>query len=392
MPSLPLLRAFFFVSLGALGGVAPFLAARLETAGLDGRTIGLLVAMLPLGRLLSTPLWGWAADRFKVAGLLLRVGCTLAVFGIIGVYVAPSPWIAALGLFVFAAGRAPVGPLVDAITLRALSVPGRDPGDYGRIRLWGSIGFFLVALAASRMPFDPLLLGLALLGASAALAFRFEARGSGGPAPIGPALVALAKEPFLVPLLLTGCFQALTQSVYDMFFATHVQVLGLPSSVTGWAITLGVCCEIVVMQFGRRLLARVGAARALALAAVVSIPRWWITAHAHEAWVLVATQALHGVTFGVFWIAGVHLMSERAPRMVAASAQSLFSAASYGVGALLGAVVAGEVRARWGAPAIFDAMAGMACVSTASALWLVWADRRPRGEGLAGDAGAPAPR
>jgi PPP family 3-phenylpropionic acid transporter len=386
VPSLPLLRAFFFVSLGALGGVAPFLAARMETAGLDGRTIGLVVAMLPLGRLLSTPVWGWAADRFQVAGLLLRVGCALAVLGIAGVYLAPAPWVAAAGLFVFAAGRAPVGPLVDAITLRALSHPGRDPGDYGRIRLWGSIGFFLVALAASRLPFDPLILGLVLLGLTAALAFRFPPRGSGGPAPIGPALAALARRPFLVPLLLTACFQALTQSVYDMFFSTHVQELGLPASVTGWAITLGVCCEIVVMSFGRRILARVGAARALAVAAVVSIPRWWITAHVHDATTLIATQALHGITFGVFWIAGVHLMAERAPRVVAASAQSLFSAASYGVGALLGALLAGEVRARWGAPAIFEAMAGVACLSTACALWLVWADR------AGADAGARVPR
>ena len=136
LPSLSLLRWFYFVSLGALGAVVPFLGARLEAAGLSGQAIGGLMAMLPLGRLVSAPLWGWLADRFSVAGLLLRVGCALAVLGGLCLLWGTHPAWAAAGLFLFAAGRAPLGPLVDAVTLQALSAPGHDPREYGRVRLW----------------------------------------------------------------------------------------------------------------------------------------------------------------------------------------------------------------------------------------------------------------
>ena len=378
LPSIPLLQGYYFVSLGALAAVIPFLAARLESAGLDGRAIGLLLAMLPLGRLVSAPLWGWLADRYRMAGTLLRVGSGLGLLGGLLLLWAANPVFGALGLFLFAAGRTPVGPLVDTFVLQALSKPPHDPREYGKVRLWGSVGFLGLAVVAGVVAdagFDPMYLGIALLAVTFVLAFRFPTRGTGGPAPIGPALVALAKQPFLVPLLGMACLQALTLSVYDTFFSAHVQALGLSASVTAAAVALGVACEITVMHFGRPLLARVGTPTALLLAAAIAVPRWWLTATVTDPVALVAVQALHGISFGVFWIAGVQLMAERAPVQVSASAQSLFNAASYGVGALFGSVLAGEVRDAWGTAAVFTALTVVSCGATAFAVWLVVRER-----------------
>lgn len=378
LPTLPLLQGFYFVSLGALAAVIPFLSARLEAAGLDGHQIGALMAMLPLGRLLSSPLWGWLADRFQMAGTLLRVGCALALAGGLVLLFASEPHWAALGLFLFAAGRTPLGPLVDTFVLQALSRPGHDPREYGRVRLWGSVSFLGFAIVCGRMSdagYDPLTLGAVLMAANLALAFRFPKRGAGGPAPIGPALVALAKQPFLVPLLGMACLQAFTLSVYDTFFSAHVRALGLPATVTASAVALGVACEVAAMRFGRPLLARLGTTNALLLAAAAAVPRWWLTSWVTDPVGLVAVQALHGVAFGLFWIAGVQLMAEKAPRQVAASAQSLFNAASYGIGALVGAFVAGEVRAAFGTGAVFSVLTAVSCGATLFATWLVVRER-----------------
>lgn len=374
LPSLSLLRWFYFVSLGALGSVVPFLGARLEAAGLSGHQIGVLMAMLPLGRLVSAPLWGWLADRFAMAGVLLRVGCALALVGELLLLFQADPVYAAVGLFLFSAGRAPLGPLVDSVTLQALTQPGHDPREYGRVRLWGSVGFLAFAMVCGRLSdlrIDPLVLGAVLVAATAALAFRFPTRGAGGPAPVLPALRALLQQPFLVPLLGMACLQAMTLSVYDTFFSSHVHALGLPAMVTAAAVAVGVSCEVAVMRFGRPLLARIGAPRALLLAALVGIPRWALISYVTEPVMLVAIQVLHGVAFGLFWIAGVQLMAEKAPAQVSASAQSLLSAASYGVGALAGALLAGEVRAAWGTAAIFQCLTLLSCGAAAFATWLV---------------------
>jgi PPP family 3-phenylpropionic acid transporter len=374
----------YFFALGALGAIVPFLGGRLEAAGLDGGTIGLLMAMLPLGRILSSPVWGWVADRYRMAGVLLRLGCGMALVGellLLASGHAGGPVLAAVGLFVFATGRVPLGPLVDTVILDHLRAVGRDPREYGSIRLWGSVGFLGVAACAAWMSDsgrDPLILGAVLLTVTMGFAFAFPTRGGGGPAPIGPALAALAREPFLVPLLLTAALQALALSVYDTFFSVHVQALGLPASATAAALALGVTGEIVVMRFASPILRRLGAANALLVAALVGTLRWGLTAALADPVALVAVQALHAVSFGFFWLAGVQMMAERAPVSVSASAQSLFSAASYGVGALGGALLAGEMRARFGSVAIFQALTLVSVGSVVSAAWLVRRTRTPQ--------------
>jgi PPP family 3-phenylpropionic acid transporter len=190
-----------------------------------------------------------------------------------------------------------------------------------------------------------------------------------------PAIRALARQPFLVPLLGLACLQALSLSVYDTFLSVHVHALGLPATVVGWAVAVGVVCEIAVMGVGRELLTRFGATRAIVFASLLGVPRWALTAWVTSPVALVAIQALHGVTFGVFWIAGVQVMAERAPMRVAASAQSLFVAASYGVGALIGALLAGEVRELWGTGAIFQMLTVASAGASACGAALVWRER-----------------
>ncbi|MFZ5475382.1 MAG: MFS transporter [Myxococcota bacterium] len=361
-----LLRVFYFVSLASLGAFFPFLSARLEAAGVGGVGVGLLLAMGPVGRLVSAPIWAWVADRWRMAGTLLRIGCAVALLGATIVWMSDSPAMAAVGIVLFAMGRAPTGPLVDALTLDAIA----DRAEYGKVRLWGSVGFCVSALASGELSdrgVDPMVPGIALLAATLACAFAFPTRGEGGPAPVMPALRALLRSPWLVPFLATGFLQAMTLSVYDTFFAQHVRALGLPDVVTGAAVAVGVVCEVAMMRMAGPVLARWGAPRVLLAATIAAVPRWLLTAWVTDPFALVATQALHGVAFGAFWIAGVQAMSERAPREVSASAQSLFSAASYGFGALAGALIAGWVRAAWGTAAIFEVMAGVSVLAIAAA-------------------------
>ena len=80
-PSLVYLSVFSFVSLGVLGAIVPFLGAQLAERGLRPEQIGWLMAMIPLGRILGAPLWGQLADRYRAAGLLVRVGTLLSLVG-----------------------------------------------------------------------------------------------------------------------------------------------------------------------------------------------------------------------------------------------------------------------------------------------------------------------
>lgn len=373
MPSLLFLRVYYFIALGAIGAFAPFLAARLEAAGMSGGQLGLLMALLPAGRLLSSPAWALIADRFQAAGLLLRIGSGVSLLAMC--LLSPTPLMAAVAVLLYSIGRTPLGPLVDAMLIQTLSAPGHSPLDYGRTRLWGSIGFLTMAWLAgelaSRTTGNPLLLAIFLSLLLFLLSFRFPLRGSAGPAPVLPALRALAGDPALKPFLLTCMLQAITLSVYDTFFSVHVQALGLLPSVTGAAVVVGVCAEVGAMRFARPILTRLRPEGALLIAAAVAVVRWALTAYLDDPIPLVAVQVLHGVTFALFWLAGVQWISSRAPSAIAASAQSLFAATTYGLGALIGALIAGTVRASFSPPAIFMAMTIVSTLATIAAIVLI---------------------
>ncbi len=380
--SILFLRVFFTLSLASLGAFVPLLGRRLETLGLTGTELGVLLALVPMVRLLSAPLWGIAADRLALGGLLLRVGAALALLGTIVVWRASSSLGAAFGLMLFSVGRTPLGPLLDAFTLRALTDAGGDSRDYGRTRLWGSVGFLVAALVAGWVAAtggDPMVVAVALTGLCAVQSLGFPLAGRARAAPIWPALRAMADQPGLWALLAFGFCQALTVSVYDTFFSVHVAALGLPASTTGYAVAVGVAAEIAVMALGQPILARLGTRTALLLAAISGVPRWLLTAWLTDPVALVATQALHGTSFALFWIAGVQEISRRSAG-VSASGQSLWSAATYGAGALVGAAGAGVVRELWGTAAIFQCCAALSTVS----VLLAARSARP-------DAGVPAP-
>lgn len=370
------------MQLASIAGLLPLLGGRLEAAGVDGWTVGALLALLPAGRLLAAPLWAAVADRYRLGGAVLRVSTGLSAAAGIALSRMESVPALAVALFVFSATRAPIGSVLDAFVLDDLRARGRPATEYGRIRLWGSIGFLVGVFLAAELPglgVPPHLLADVALLAGFGMSFAFPWRGEGGIAPVMPALRELVREPFFAPLILAGGLQALSMSVYDTFYSVHIEALGLPTRVVGLSVALGVGCEVLLMAWGRPLLERLGPARCLLLATLTSVPRWVLMAVLTDPTLLVATQVLHGVGFGAFWLAGVQRMSRGARPEIAASAQSLWAAGTYGVGALVGAGLAGWARAELGSSGIFAMLTVVSVLASLAAGWLLWVDARGAG-------------
>ena len=218
---------------------------------------------------------------------------------------------------------------------------------------------------------DPLWLCLALSAGTMLLSMRFPMRGAGGPAPVLPALRALSAAPGFRVMLAWAALQAMTVSVYDTFYSVHVRERGMPGWVLWGSVVLGVTVEIGVMRFSDRILGRLGVERALFVASVSGLLRWPLTALAPSPLILLLTQSLHGTTFALFWLAGVQWFALRAPPAIAASSQSLYAAASYGLGALAGALLAGRLQQSGGSDAIFWGMSVASLAATALAGWLM---------------------
>ena len=141
------LSLFYATFLGMGGITLPFWPTWLQAKGLDAGAIGLLLSVPMWVRIASTPLLARLADR-RAAAKPILVLALIAALACYGVFAVSNGFWALLAVTFFANGLyGSILPLGESISLSAC----RDHRlDYGRVRLWGSISFILVAAAAGQ--------------------------------------------------------------------------------------------------------------------------------------------------------------------------------------------------------------------------------------------------
>lgn len=365
--------------MGGIGAFGPFLGLVLDRLGHSAAVIGGLLALVPLTRILSTPLWSLIADRYRVGTRILQAAtlCT----ALVAVAVASGrlePAGVALVLVVFAFVRAPVGPILDGLTVRSLEAAGESTTRYGRIRLWGSVAFLAVAGAAAvvadtvEIATAPVALAAVAWGVGFLVLLRLPAGQAGPPVRLGPALRVLAGRRGLGLVVLALPLHGLGLNAYDGWYALHVEQLGLASTWTGVALALGVSLEIAVMALSARVLARARPETLVIAGMAVAAVRWALTAVVSDPVLLTLLQAFHGVVFAVFWIGVVELFRRAAPPEVRASAQAVIMTACYGVGPLLTSTAGATLVDAHGTGALFC----VASVAAALGAVLTWVGGR----------------
>jgi len=350
------LRLFYFLYYGAVGASLPYFAPYLRGLGFSGAQIGTVQMVAPL---LAAPVaiaWATAADRLGSPARALALAATWTLAA-----VAFLPWARTplqVGGVLLAQGLADraIVPLVDSVSMEFVQ---ERPGlSYARIRLFGSLGYVALALALGMAlwlrggrtadPAVPAAMVLCVAG------YALAARGLPSPPPPEqrPRLAelwGLLRTPGLLPLLLAAMIHWGCTAPFHILLGVHVLDAGLPAWVTGVAMAVGVGAEIAALLLYPRLDGPLGPRALFALAYGGSALRWLLCWQVRGAPALVATQLLHGLTFGVFWGASVRSMGRLVPARLRATGQALFSAVVFGGGNAVGYQLSGRGYDRYGA-------------------------------------------
>ncbi len=375
------LMVFYVLFFMTVGISLPFMPGYFKTLGFNGSESGLLLSISPGFALVMPPLWGQLADRSGRPGVVLFVTAAGGALGYALLARATSFTDALLALCVHATFASSLTSLADTLALHHVQQHG---GSYARIRLWGSIGFVLASLPFGFLVTEidrttvlaPLvLLSLAALSVGLTLA-RVPVKVHAGPKPTLANAVALAKHPEIGVFLLATALHWISCAPYHGSLAPHVRALGLPPSVVGLCASVGVLSEVAVMFTWSRWAPRWPVRRLLIACFVLSAARWAAMALTSNLVVLVATAALHGFTFGAFYLSSVTWMVDRAPGSLRATGQSLFVAATFGIGGIIGYRGAGALYDVIGGHRLFAVAAGIALLP-ALVLWLTPARPEP---------------
>lgn len=369
------LSGYYWLYFAGLGVWIPYWPLFLKHLGQSAEAIGILTATAMGLRVFGTPAWGALADRGRRNPVI--VGTSLAT-------------VLAFSLFFWAEGQGflfllvatllysivHAGPLalVEATTMELVT---RLKGDYGRIRLWGSVGFIVLAIGAGPVVdlygISTVTWMMVLLLLGCAWITLGIPEGEGRPAsgadrnPLTLLKQKRARWFFLATLLMQ-----FSHAGYYGFMSIHLENHGYSKTVIGLLWALGVLAEVGVMHWSRWLLARFGVSTLLTGSLVVAALRWGI--YAVTLWwpLLLFGQTLHAITFGAYHVAGVKRAHELATPETRATYQAWYSSLSFGVGGGLGLMASGFIFHYWGAEALFGVMA----VSALIGVWVAMVSAR----------------
>jgi predicted MFS family arabinose efflux permease len=136
---LTLIRILFLLYYGSLGALMPYLPVYYHSLGHGGQIIGVLGAVKPFTTFLVAPLWGLISDLLQKPFFILNMTFLVSAVGqVLVAFPSDAMYIIAM-VFVTALFNAPVKSLLDSMVMDQL----HDQSRYGRLRLWGQMGFGL---------------------------------------------------------------------------------------------------------------------------------------------------------------------------------------------------------------------------------------------------------
>ena len=344
--------AYFSVFLGA-GIYLPYFPLYLAHLGFRGAEIGLVVGLQPLLRYASAIGWSYAADRWRMRHRLqvvTGIGGALLFVPLLAVheFTTVMTVMTAIGLL-----HGTLVPMLDATVVDHVADLG---GDYGRLRVWGSVGFIAGALLSALMvrllsvaviPWLLLIPGMGLVPSLIGLPHEQRGHAQGFRAPwalLSPSMTAFLATTFLVQMSCGG---------WTGFFAAHTRSLGLSDAVPGIAFSVAVVAEVGLMVWNRRLVDWVTPQVLIVVALVVTIVRWAGTALAGSESTVVLLQIGHTFTFSVFHLAALRLLARLVPAESTTGGQALYGLVGFGIGGSIGLWIAGALVERVGTAWLF---------------------------------------
>jgi PPP family 3-phenylpropionic acid transporter len=357
------LAVFYWLLFMAVGITLPFVPQYLSSLGLSAGQIGLLLAVAPVFAIIGPPLWGQVSDRLGRPGLVLLILVLGSLAGYSLLSTATGFGGALFALCVQAAFGSSISTVADSLALHHVRVSGAS---YPRLRAWGSFGFVLSTVSfgfwVRTIDVRAIQVAMAILVVCAVWTATALARAPAvlhhGPRPSVAAALALVRRPEIALFLLASALHWVACAPYHGSLSLHLTALGHPPWVVSLASSVAVTSELLVMVSYGRWSPRLSVPSTLALAFAGSALRWWGVALTDTASLLIAISALHGLTFGVFYVSAVAFMSDRVPPSLRATGQALFVAATFGVGGLLGFIGSGRLYQALGGHWLF-ALAGV---------------------------------
>lgn len=374
MISLPYWRlsGFYFFYFAFVGAFTPFWSLYLQSLEFNAFQIGVLMSLLQVTRIFAPNLWGWLADHTGRRVAVVQLAALLSLLFYLGVFVGDSfVWMFAVMVLMSLFWSASL-PLVEAITLGHLGAGGEG---YGRIRLWGSVGFIIAVIVLGYVLDYALVRALLWIVLGLKVGILLFSRKIPEPKIIphhtdDQPVWNILRRPDVAAFLAACFLMAAAHGVYYTFYSIYLVEHGYSKSVVGWLWALGVICEVLVFLCMPRMAARFGLWHILLVSFALAALRFFLIGWGVEyILIIIFAQVLHAASFGSYHAAAVALVHQYFRGKHQAKGQGLYTSISFGLGGTMGGLMSGYAWDLMGAGWTFTLSALLALAGYFVLLW-----------------------
>jgi nucleoside transporter len=354
------LGLMMFLEYAVWGSWYSVLSAYLQsTLHFSGTQVGFIYSLLPIATIIAPMIGGQLADRYfptqKVIAIMQLIGGAILMLGASVTSYGAMVWLMLFYCIVYA----PTLALTNSIAFINLKDSGKD---FGRIRVWGTIGWIAAGWALS---------GWRLLAKSVpAAAVRGDLLFLAGIFSVIMGVFAFGlphtppKKEGTKPWAFLEAFKMLRDRDFLIFtviafvVATELYfyyiltapfltspAIGVSSTWISTVMTIAQFAEIFVMALLLpAVLPKYGIKRTMTLGVLAWPLRYIIFVIGTPAWLVIASLSLHGFCYVFFFTAAFIYVDTVAPPDVRASAQGLIAFVILGIGNFVGSNFAGWIQ------------------------------------------------
>lgn len=324
----------------------PFMVAYLTDMGYSSTAIGALLSVNSAVVIFAQPIWGMLSDRFQSIRkvYLISLGVTVA-------FMLLFPHIAATRLIIWVfplltAFECAMMPLLDSWVVQGTS---KNRISYGVVRLWGSVGFAILAVITGVLVekystgiIFYIYAGFAILVFLSTFIIKADTTAKN------------AHKPKLSPgrLFKNYHFMAFTISMVIVFISTKAAYTYIPQllmSVGGSGSDLGLTSslmaiiEVPFFIIGPWLKKKFKSEQLIIMACFLYLIRQFLLSFAVLPWHVIVIQMLSGPAVAFYMTGVVYYIFSLAPDDLKATAQTLYSSIVVGVGGIIGSLAGGFI-------------------------------------------------
>jgi PPP family 3-phenylpropionic acid transporter len=370
------LSGFYFFYFAVLGILVPYWGLYLKSIGFSAVDIGSLMAVLMVSRMVAPNVWAYIADHRRERMRVVRAASFLTVLCFAGVFAGTTFWWLALVMLAFSFFWNASLPVLE---VQVMHHTRQHPGRYGRVRLWGSIGFIAAVVVLGPVIDNagpawilPVLVAL-MTGIFVSSLLLPEAEMSGPMERAGPFLKTVTR-PDVLAFLLACLLMAASHGPYYTFYSILLESHDFTKTAIGILWAYAVVCEIAIFLLMPRLLEIVSLRQVLLASFALAAARWLLIGLLpNNLAALIVAQTLHAATFGTFHAAGMQMVYRFFTGHHQHRGQAVYSTVGFGLGGAIGAYYSGHAWDTLGPLVTYAIAAGCAL----GALLVAWRGLRP---------------